>query len=265
MSIGSINRDLMTAVEGRSDYSETGRNTTKAAGFELVLERTGGKSASELISRKLVAAQAEFLRLQMMRDAISLGSDESQSRSFTSNNNITAQFVQGLDTYRKIDDSGKSKDSSAPDDSAVAVQPEEPVLSAASGNSGAGTGALEDIIQRASSRFGVEPGLIRAVIKAESNFNPNAVSGAGARGLMQLMPGTARYLGVTNSFDPEQNVMAGTHYLRKMLDRYDGDLDSALAAYNWGPGNVDRKGWSLPRETRSYLARVKNLYNSYSG
>jgi soluble lytic murein transglycosylase-like protein len=82
---------------------------------------------------------------------------------------------------------------------------------------------------------------------------------------MQLMPGTARDLGVTNSRDPEQNVMAGTRYLRRMLDRYNGDLDRALAAYNWGPGNVDRKGKSLPRETRSYLAKVKEFYSDYTG
>ena len=139
-----------------------------------------------------------------------------------------------------------------------------PSLSSPSSPLGNGKEWLEPIIAKASSRYGVETGLIKAVIKAESNFNPTAVSSAGARGLMQLMPGTARSLGVSDSFDPEQNVMAGTRFLRDMLDHYNGDMDSALAAYNWGPGNVDRRPEHMPRETRDYLARVKQLYASYS-
>jgi soluble lytic murein transglycosylase-like protein len=118
---------------------------------------------------------------------------------------------------------------------------------------------------RASQKYGVEAGLIKAVIRAESDFNPQAVSHAGARGLMQLMPATARSLGVSDSFDPEQNVMGGTRFLKDMLQRYNGNVDAALAAYNWGPGNVDRRPDHLPRETRDYLARVKQLYTSYSG
>lgn len=117
---------------------------------------------------------------------------------------------------------------------------------------------LEDIINRASERFGVEPQLIRAVIQTESSFRPNVVSPVGAQGLMQLMPATARDLGVANPFDPEQNVMGGTRYLRQLLDRFDGDLDRALAAYNWGMGNVERRGMDrMPRETRDYLVKVK--------
>lgn len=123
---------------------------------------------------------------------------------------------------------------------------------------------IEQTIAKAAQRYGVDTGLIKAVIKAESNFNPRAVSHAGAQGLMQLMPATARGLGVSNSFDPEQNVMAGTRFLKGLLDRYNGDLDSALAAYNWGPGNVDRKPDRLPRETREYLVKVKQYYSAFS-
>ena len=117
---------------------------------------------------------------------------------------------------------------------------------------------IDRIINQAASDHGVEPGLIRSVIRTESAFDPRAVSPVGAQGLMQLMPGTAAELGVTDPFDPEQNIMAGTRYLRQLLDRYDGDLDHALAAYNWGMGNVDRHGLDrLPEETRNYLDRVK--------
>jgi len=102
--------------------------------------------------------------------------------------------------------------------------------------SGGDTSWLDPIIAKASQKYGVDVGLIKAVIKAESNFNSQAVSHAGAQGLMQLMPATARSLGV-----------------------------NALAAYNWGPGNVDRRPDALPRETRDYLARVKQLYATYTG
>jgi soluble lytic murein transglycosylase-like protein len=123
---------------------------------------------------------------------------------------------------------------------------------------------LDPIIAKAAGRYGVDGDLIRAVIKTESNFNPQAVSPAGAHGLMQLMPATARGLGVSDSFDPEQNVMAGTRFLSDLLQRYNGNLDSALAAYNWGPGNVDRRPEQMPRETRDYLVRVKQSYATYS-
>ncbi len=119
---------------------------------------------------------------------------------------------------------------------------------------------IEQSIKKASSKYGIEPNLIRAIVKTESNFRVRAVSPAGAQGLMQLMPKTAKYLGVKNPFDIDQNIEGGTLYLRKMLDLFGDDVQLALAAYNAGPGSVrHHKGIPPYRETASFVDRVLRL------
>jgi soluble lytic murein transglycosylase-like protein len=123
---------------------------------------------------------------------------------------------------------------------------------------------LGPIVTQAANKYGVDPALVAAVMETESGFNAGAVSRAGARGLMQLMPGTARGLGVTDAHDPLQSAMGGAKLLGQMLDKYNGKVDLALAAYNAGSGAVDKYGDVPPyAETRSYVTKVTAAYERF--
>jgi soluble lytic murein transglycosylase-like protein len=125
------------------------------------------------------------------------------------------------------------------------------------------SGDFASLISKAAEKYNVDPGLVQAVIKAESNFNPNATSSAGAQGLMQLMPATARGLGVTDSLDPAQNIEGGTRFLSQLLSHYNGNVRLAVAAYNAGPGAVDKYNGIPPyQETQTYVNRVLGYFNS---
>jgi soluble lytic murein transglycosylase-like protein len=162
-----------------------------------------------------------------------------------------------------------SKNAAAGSNATKAAQPASGLTgaNAAAANAGnAGSHALssarlEELVQTAANRHGVDANLVRAVMQTESGGNPGAVSRKGAVGLMQLMPTTALELGVTNMFSAQENIEAGVSYLHTLLVRYGGDLDRALAAYNAGAGAVDRAG-GVPkyRETRDYVKKVTNNY-----
>ncbi|MEC0123932.1 lytic transglycosylase domain-containing protein [Paenibacillus pabuli] len=133
---------------------------------------------------------------------------------------------------------------------------------------------FESLIASASAKYGVPESLIKAVIDTESGFDPNVVSSAGAKGLMQLMDGTAAGLGVSNAYDPAQNIDGGTKYLSLQLQRFGGEVKMALAAYNAGPGRVSRLGVSsdaelmsvlnrLPSETQAYISKVEKAQSKY--
>jgi len=123
-----------------------------------------------------------------------------------------------------------------------------------------GSADLDAIFEAAGARYNISPNLLKAVAKAESGFRANVTSTAGAMGIMQLMPGTAAGLGVTDAFDPEQNIMGGAKYLRQMLDRFGGDLRLALGAYNAGPGAVAKHG-GVPSYSQKYVSKVLGYFN----
>ncbi|MDD2542280.1 MAG: lytic transglycosylase domain-containing protein, partial [Desulfuromonadaceae bacterium] len=270
MSIPIENLSLLGALaplRQKTDSSASQKNN----GFAEKLDKALGSSESSSFTVADKAREAaESLTLQMLQNTLALSGD-STSDSQTNSHPLSFSSANAfLHAYRDnlAEGGDAAPTSSAPvssqlrelaDGASAAVQAmaqDSPLHTE--------TAWLDPVISRASRKYGVDAGLIRAVIKAESNFNPQAVSPAGARGLMQLMPATARSLGVVDSFDPEQNVMGGTRFLKDMLQRYGGNVDAALAAYNWGPGNVDKRSDHLPRETRDYLARVKQLYATYS-
>jgi len=162
--------------------------------------------------------------------------------------------------FDQLDGSGSTQKGSS---SLSSSSTSSPLSTLGTGSGTPATGDFSSLINQAAQKYGVNPGLVQAVIKAESNFNPSAVSQAGAQGLMQLMPGTARGLGVTNSLDPAQNIDGGVHFLSNLLKHYDGNVRLAIAAYNAGPGAVDKYGGIPPyQETQTYVNRVLGYYQS---
>lgn len=205
-------------------------------------------SLKPLENSEVQAAQiAKYSQLHLLQGLFSTdeesGEDEffSSLRQFESLEKTIAQKSQIIDNYYAVQQPSL-------------LQPEP-----------SGRSEIDQMIDHVAKKVSLAPELIHSVVAAESAYNPAAVSPVGAQGLMQLMPETAKELGVQDSFNPGENLLGGSQYLKQLLEKYDGDLDSALAAYNWGQGNVDRHGLAkMPEETRHYLTKVKNLLGTQS-
>ena len=268
MSIGTIQDIVAYRPEYQINEPVAGRHDSSGLAFkDLLAVSAAGTDVTSGAGRK-AAKTAEILHLEMVRNALSLDGTAPPSTSAVGggrlNNLLAAYGIEGQNTGMTAEKTDATEAPEAPEaETNVSILP-APVPAPPIAAQGSGASGLATLISRASRRYGVDEGLIKAVIQAESNFKTTAVSSAGAQGLMQLMPATAAGLGVTDSFNPEQNVMAGTRFLKDLLNRYGGDVDKALAAYNWGPGNVDKGKSRLPQETRDYLVKVKKLYSSYS-
>ena len=177
---------------------------------------------------------------------------------------IVAVVRAGLcDIYKYIDENGVMHFTNVPTASSVNYRVyirETPVVSPNSTTSS----PYSDLIIKASKKHGISIPLLKALIKAESNFNPRAVSKKGAMGLMQIMPQTAKILNIHNPFDPGENIMGGTRYFKRLVNRFDGKISLAIAAYNAGPEAVERHKRIPPiRETEVFVRRVLKYYYAY--
>ena len=178
---------------------------------------------------------------------------------------ITAAIVAHADIYKYVDKEGVLHLTNTPTDhnaKYVMILREKRIIF----QPNIDVNKYDDLITKAANKFKLDSALIKAVIKAESNFNHRAVSPVGAQGLMQLMPKTASDLKVEDSFHPEKNIEGGARYLRYLLNTYKGDLTLALAAYNAGEKAVAKYNYNVPpyRETQNYIKRVFSFYKSYS-
>lgn len=253
ISAQSLTSGVSPSIGGRPSIIGTGGHASPS--FRALLRSS--LHSSEHSQAQWATQLLDYILLQRLVAAIEISFSESGNRIEKAMSNVsTVSWLQARSTVSSTKECSAFRE----------VLPSKPMQhqKADSNNAPIDNNILDikenvpfrsEIIQ-AAQKHGLSPNLIQAVIKAESNFNPQAVSSVGAQGLMQLMPETAKELGVIDPFDPVQNINAGSQYLKGLLQRYHGDIRLALAAYNWGMGNLERNPERLPEETKKYVAKV---------
>jgi soluble lytic murein transglycosylase-like protein len=230
----------------------SGVATNSSASFQNILQNEKSKSAQ---SQPAGLTISEYLnrRVSAKPTARTFGRAGVEGSVATPSNSSELKKDSAVAKQGRVE---RLKEAAAPQSSPRSSQAPRRVFGRLPSDNAAGE-VIERSIQKAAARYNLSPDLIRGVIRAESNFEAQAVSSAGAQGLMQLMPETAGELGVTKPFDIQQNIDGGSRYLRQMLDRFGGNLKLALAAYNAGPGAVEKYEGRVPyAETQEYVKRV---------
>lgn len=272
--------DLSLLESARSDLTTAANDTSKATKDATKSNDKSNESytdSNEILTKtqkRLLELADAIKKVQNERNTMVKGSKEYIANLKEEKKLIEDQIATSNKALKNPSELVSTKVKTTTKTSSGEPAPNSTVSTSSSTSSPSGgnySGKYADIINKYASQNGVDPKLIAAIIKTESTFNPNAKSGAGAAGLMQLMPGTAKGLGVKNSYDPDQNVAGGTKYIASLLKKYNGNLEYALAAYNAGPGNVDKwikagKMGNIPfAETKAYAPKVLANYNEISG
>lgn len=179
---------------------------------------------------------------------------------------IAGWSLSHADIFKYVDENGVAHFTNTPDTDypnyKKIISEDKPRVQKQRSRGSSISSEYHQIVENKSAKYNVEPSLVKAVIKAESNWDSHAVSQKGAMGLMQLMPSTASDMAVSNPFNAEENIDGGTRYLRFLIDRFDGDVSLAIAAYNAGPGTIDKFGGIPPiPETKNYVKQVLSMYN----
>lgn len=289
--LNSMSTEQLLALQLQSNGQLTSDGTSSSSisdtdiAFQQVLQNYMSQSSTNNNSSDSGISTEQLLAMSLMSNGQLTGDDdESSSRDMSNQVQLSSLLM-----LKALQDSANNKNSSkgsiasndvsqdcptGQDLNKILMKVNNQVVSSAdftvpSNVSPADMSKITEAVKNASKKYGVDENLILAVIKQESNFNSNAVSSAGAKGLMQVMPANFSSVGISNPYDVNQNVNGGTQILKQALDKYDGDVSMALMAYNAGSGNMQKRGvtsasdlYKMPAETQKYVPSVLNYYKN---